>query len=298
MLLTHRKLSTLLVAFAAALAPLPAAAFSLEALFAPKAELWQRWAGHVATSTEAVDHRPWERFLKTYVAQADDGVNRAAYGRVTGADKRALDGYVNALAAIPISAYTRSEQLPYWINLYNALTVKVVLDHYPVASILDIDISPGLFANGPWNKKLVRIEGEMVSLNDIEHRILRPIWRDPRIHYAVNCASFGCPNLQPTAFTAANADALLTAAARAYVNHPRGARIEGGRLIVSSIYVWFQEDFGGSDAGVISHLERYAGPELRSRLAQVKRIGKHTYDWALNDVSDAGSVAQSGSPGS
>ncbi len=166
--------------------------------------------------------------------------------------------------------------------LYNALTVKVVLDHYPVDGIRDIDFSPGLFADGPWDKKLVEIEGEDVSLNDIEHRILRPIWRDPRIHYAVNCASIGCPNLQPTAFTAANTDALLAAAAQAYVNHPRGARVEGGKLIVSSIYVWFQEDFGGNDAGVISHLRRYADPGLRSRLSRIERIGDHFYDWSLN----------------
>ena len=296
MLLTRRNLITALIVCAAAFAPPQAAALSLEALFAPSAKLWQRWTAENPASTNAIDHRPWDRLLETYVAEEDDGVNRFAYGRVTSADKRALDDYVDGLAAVPISAYTRSEQLPYWINLYNALTVKVVLDHYPVASIFDIDISPGLFANGPWDKKLIRIEGEMVSLNDIEHRILRPIWRDPRIHYAVNCASTGCPNLQPTAFTAANAGTLLTAAARAYVNHPRGARIEGRRLIVSSIYVWFQEDFGGNDAGVISHLERYAGPELRGRLAQVDSIGEHAYDWALNDASDPGSVSQSGSP--
>ena len=159
-----------------------------------------------------------------------------------------------------------------------------MLDHYPVDGIRDIDISPGLFADGPWDKKLVEIEGEDVSLNDIEHRILRPIWRDPRIHYAVNCASIGCSNLRPTAFTAANSDALLTAAAQAYVNHPRGARVEDGKLIVSSIYVWFQEDFGGNDAGVIRHLIRYAAAGLGTRLAGVTSIHTHDYDWGLNDA--------------
>ncbi len=162
--------------------------------------------------------------------------------------------------------------------------MKVVLDHYPVDSIRDIDISPGLFADGPWDKKLVEIEGESVSINDIEHRILRPIWRDPRIHYAVNCASIGCPNLQPPAFTAANTDALLAAAAQAYVNHPRGARVEDGKLIVSSIYVWFQDDFDGTDAGVIRHITRYADAVLQSQLAGVTSINTHEYDWRLNDV--------------
>ena len=120
-------------------------------------------------------------------------------------------------------------------------------------------------------------------LDDIEHRILRPIWRDPRIHYAVNCASIGCPNLRREAATAANSEAYLEAAARDYVNHPRGSRIENGRLVVSSIYEWFQEDFGGGDGGVISHLRNYADPGLSASLEQVGEISDHDYDWALND---------------
>ena len=132
MLLTRRNLSTLLVVFAVVLLPLPATAFSLEALFAPKAKLWPRWTANDPASTAAIDHTPWDRFLETYLAPGDDGVYRVHYGRVTEADRRALDDYVDGPAVIPIGTYRRPEQLAYWINLYNALTVKVVLDHYPV----------------------------------------------------------------------------------------------------------------------------------------------------------------------
>ena len=97
----------------------------------------------------------------------------------------ALNAYVENLSRMPINDFNRAEQKAFWINLYNALTVKVVLAAYPVKSIRDIAISPGLFARGPWGKKLIEIDGETVSLNDIEHRILRPIWRDPRLHYAL-----------------------------------------------------------------------------------------------------------------
>ncbi len=257
---------------------------SIEALFAPGADLWQRWTAHDPAAAAAIDHAPWDRFAKTYVKPQPDGVNRVAYARVSAADRKALADYVAGLAGTPISAYHRDQQLAYWLNLYNALTVKLVLDHYPVASIRDIDISPGWFSDGPWNKKLVTIEGEAVSLNDIEHRILRPIWRDARVHYAVNCAAVGCPHLKPEAFTADNTEALLNAAAREYVNHPRGARIEGGRLVVSSIYVWFSEDFGGSDEAVIAHLKRYAEPDLLAGLAAAERIDGFAYDWSLNDA--------------
>jgi hypothetical protein len=93
----------------------------------------------------------------------------------------------------------------------------------------------------------------------------------------------GCPNLQAQAFSAENLDVLLDKGAREYVNHPRGARVVNGELIVSSIYVWFEEDFGGNDAGVIEHLKKYARPELRDRLEAVDRIADHEYDWSLNE---------------
>lgn len=257
---------------------------SIEALFAPSSELWPRWQAHDPASSERIDHTAWDGLLQAHLQRAPDGINRFAYGSVGAEDREALAGYIDGLTSQPISAYNRSEQFAYWINLYNALTVQVVLDHYPVDGIRDIDISPGLFADGPWDAELVTVEGEALTLNDIEHRILRPIWQDPRIHYAVNCAALGCPNLQDRAFTGDNSDALLDAAARAYVNHPRGAVVNADGLLVSSIYIWFAEDFGQDDSAIIEHLWRYAEGELATGLAQTKEIDDHAYDWSLNDA--------------
>jgi hypothetical protein len=201
----------------------------------PKSEPWPRWAAHDAGSPAVIDHGPWRRFLATYLVAGEDGVNRMRYGRVSDADRRRLEAYVETLAAMPISGFRRTEQLAYCINLYNALTAKVVLDHYPVASIRDIEISPGWLSIGPWRKKLIAVEGHELSLDDIEHRILRPIWRDPRIHYVVNCASVGCPNLRRDAYTGATVEATLTAAARDHVNNWRGVMFDGGVLYVSSL---------------------------------------------------------------
>jgi hypothetical protein len=250
---------------------------------APKAELWQRWAAHDRASTITIDHDSWDRFVRTYVARFPDGVNRVAYADVTVADHKLLESYIDKLKAIAISAYNRDEQRAYWINLYNALTVKVVLDHYPVKSIRQI--KPTLFSIGPWRRKRITVESVELSLDDIEHRILRPIWRDPRLHYALNCASIGCPNLLERAFTAANSEALLTQAAHAYVNNARGAEVRSNRLVVSSIYKWYREDFGNTDAGVIDHLQRYAEPELSAQLRRITRIAAYRYDWALNDAA-------------
>ncbi|MFA5938407.1 MAG: DUF547 domain-containing protein [Sinimarinibacterium sp.] len=257
---------------------------ALPAPAAPKAELWQRWSIHDESSTHSVDHVVWDAFLHKYVLTSADGINRVPYARVDAANRTVLKHYLRRLQTVPVSRLARAEQRAYWINLYNATTIDTVLDHYPVDSILKIDISPGLFARGPWGKKLLRVEDEEVALDDIEHRILRPIWADPRTHYAVNCASLGCPNLPNQAFTAASTDALLEQAARAYVNHPRGARVDGGKLYVSSIYAWFKADFGGNDAGVIAHLRRYADAPLAKKLAGISVIADDRYDWALNDA--------------
>ena len=253
-----------------------------QAVAAPKAELWEKWVAYNQNDSRSIDHTSWSRFLKKHVQSHSSGVNRIAYGQVSDSSRASLQAYINGLAQTPISQFNRQEQLAYWINLYNALTVKVVLDHYPVKSIRDI--KSGLFSSGPWGKKLVTVEGEQLTLDDIEHRILRPIWKDPRIHYAVNCAAIGCPNLQQAGFTAPTADRLLDQAAREFVNHPRAAKVDGGRLVVSSIYVWFQEDFGDSDKGVIEHLRQYANPRLAASLSNVMRIAADRYDWSLNGV--------------
>ena len=189
--------------------------------------------------------------------------------------------YIAILQTFSISTYNRQEQQAYWINLYNALTVSVVLAHLPVASIRDIRLS-GLFSSGPWQAKLLTIEGEKVSLDDIEHRILRPIWKDNRLHYALNCASLGCPNLAPMAYTPASIEQLLEQGARAYINHPRGVSCQDGTCTLSSIYVWFQEDFGGDSAGVRHHLRRYANDLLAAQLQAYRGKFRHDYDWHLN----------------
>jgi hypothetical protein len=268
---------TLAAAFALVLAGLSAASA------APRAEPWPRWERHDPASRTTVDHAAWDAFLRRHVQRGADGIHRLPYGAIGAADRAALEAYLARLQATPVSALARAEQRALWINFYNAATVQVVLRHYPVASIRDIDLSPGLFARGPWGARLWTVEGEKLSLDDIEHRILRPLWRDPRTHYALNCASLGCPNLAARAYTAAALEAMLDEGARAFVNHPRGASVEDGRLAVSSLYDWFADDFGG-DRGVLAHLKAHAAPPLAAALAKIDAIDDDAYDWALNDA--------------
>jgi hypothetical protein len=248
---------------------------------APSAERWPLWEAHQSSNKKVIDHSAWRDFLAHYlVTETDSGINLLRYAKVTAADRTKLAQYLIHLQNVPINEFSRPVQKAFWINLYNALTVQTILQNYPLKSIRDI--KSGWFSAGPWDLKLARISGEELSLNDVEHRILRPIWRDNRVHYAVNCASLGCPNLQPEPFTAENSERLLDQSAHDFINSPRGAHFSGSRLILSSIYDWFQSDFGDSEQGVLSHLEKFATPELAGRLIRNQGSIAYDYDWTLN----------------
>ena len=245
---------------------------------APAAELWPVWLDDNPNSATTVDHAPWQEFLDRYLRPSEDGVNRVAYGEVTAADRALLIAYLDALTTLDPRDLSRAEQFPYWINLYNALTVEVVLRHPRKGSILRM--GKGLFSIGPWGDSLIKVAGVDLSLDDIEHRILRPIWKDHRIHYAVNCASIGCPNLAREAYTPENTERLLAQGETDYVNHDRGVSLDG-RLRLSSIYKWYRSDFGETEQDVLSYLARHR-PELAEQLnAHTGRVD-YRYDWNLN----------------
>ncbi|MEL6408900.1 MAG: DUF547 domain-containing protein [Pseudomonadota bacterium] len=270
-------LRKLAIVFFAAL--IPTGALANWSSSAPKAH--KSWVGHNPANTQAIDHSEWSRLLGKYIKRDGSGLNRFAYGKVSAADKAALDNYIDSLSKVKITDRSRAVQKAYWINLYNALTVDLILDNYPVSSIRDI--KSGLISIGPWGKELVKVENRDLSLDNIEHNILRPIWQDARIHYAVNCASVGCPNLHNKAFTARNTEKLLDQLARDYVNSPRGLSISNDRVTVSKIYKWFAYDFGNSEDAVLQHLGKYATADRRAALQKVGRIDNSRYDWALNE---------------
>lgn len=233
----------------------------------------------------------FDALLARYVKASADGVNRIDYAKwkASAQDLTSLNGYISQLAARAPSKMPRNDAFAFWCNLYNAVTLNVVLDRYPVASIRDIK-SDGLFDPkaylGPWRTKRVTVEGRSYSLDEIENDVLRPVFKDPRVHYAINCASYGCPNLRTKAWSAASLDADLDAAAASYINHPRGVTaLPGNKLKVSSIYKWFSADFGGDDAGVVAHLRKYAGATLAAALSKQPAIAEDGYDWSLNDVA-------------
>jgi len=225
-------------------------------------------------------HADWTRLLKKYVKAGSDGITRVDYAGLAASktDRAALDAYIAGFAEADLSAKTDAN-FAAWANLYNAVTVRHIVGRYPVKSIKDG------YLTGPWKEVKVRAGGAEVSLDAIEHKILRKVWGTLEVHYAINCASYSCPNLPAKAWEAASLKKDLDAAARAYINSPRGVTVTAKGLVASEIYNWFEADFGGSKDAVIAHLLKYADPALAEKIRAKPKIVRYQYDWSLNDAA-------------
>ncbi|MEL6303454.1 MAG: DUF547 domain-containing protein [Bacteroidota bacterium] len=211
------------------------------------------------------DHTSWNTLLQTYV---DDTGNVDYKGFLS--EKTALQDYLDSLSkTVPDSDWNREEALAFYINLYNAATVALVLDHYPIQSIKEIP--------NRWKRKWIALGDKTTSLNDIEHKILRKM-DEPRIHFAINCASYSCPKLLNQAFTSDNLERLLDKTAVDFVNDPKRNRFEGGRAELSQIFKWYKSDFTENGS-----LRSYINQFIENPLGEAAKISFMDYDWSLNE---------------
>ena len=206
----------------------------------------------VATSVNAFDHAPWDALLKKNVVVLEGG--KASKVRYESVDRTALKAYLGSLSAVgeqEFNGWPRGEQMAFLINAYNAFTVAKVLTRYPeLRSIWDFG---KLFGN-PFKDEFFTLLGRKSSLDRVEHELLRKRYRDPRLHYAVNCASIGCPMLREEAYVAARLDPQLDEQATRFLSDRSRNRYRDGRLEVSKIFDWFKEDFEPRQA----YFARYA----------------------------------------
>jgi len=262
----------------------------IQEIFAPRSLLWEKWKKRNQENKKKISHELWGSVLsKNLFLDPKSKINLFNYKKISKEDREKLNLYIKKLESFSISKYSWVEQKAYWINLYNAVTVQLIIKHYPLKTIKNIEIIKNHAKFGPWDAKILKIENVLVSLNDIEHRILRPLTKDPRIHYALNCASIGCPSLNKVPFTSKNTENLLEKSSFDFVNHPRGVSFKKGELHVSSLYIWFRSDFLGDglkgDEGVINHLKKYAKGSLKKMLDKYQEdIIGHSYNWNLNSL--------------
>ena len=235
-------------------------------------------------SPYGVDHSAWDAFLAKYVVTDSQGINRVRYGQVSQQDRSALQCYLQQLQSTDIRTLNRNDQLAFWFNLYNARTVALVVDKYPIRSVRQIKQKFTDFV-GPFDDEgAVNVLGKSLSLNDIESRIVRPGWNDPRIHYALNCASYGCPNLAPTAWTGHDLNERLDSAAYQFINSNRAVKRGLLGLRVSKIYKWYGGDFGGDDQSILNHISQYADCNTQNKISGQQKIRGYFYDWSLSDA--------------
>lgn len=230
----------------------------------------------------SIDHSAFDGLLTAYVKPDAQAYNRVDY-RGLKARHGALKAYLAALEAVDPVSLSRNEAYAYWINLYNAKTLDVVLEAFPVSSIKKINLGGSfLFGAGPWKAKLLTVNGAALSLDDVEHEIVRPLFKDEMTHYGLNCAAYTCPNLATQAYTGANVTALLRRNGADYVNHPRGVSISNDRITASKVYSWYSGDFGGKGK-LKGHWAALAAPDKAARIATAS-ISRYEYDWTLNTI--------------
>ena len=225
------------------------------------------WANTVA------DHSIYAELLNKYVINGK--VDYAGFK----SEEAKLDRYLKLLEAVDSKSLSQNEQFAFYANAYNAWTIKLILSRYPdVKSIKDL----GSLFKSPWKKEIVRLEGRVMSLDNVEHDILRPRFKDPRVHFAINCAAISCPPLRNEPYRGDILNDQLNDSTRSFLNDPRGYRFNGNDFYVSRIFKWFAEDF---DNDVLGFYLKYAQEDLKQKLETNRdkiKIKYLDYDWGLN----------------
>jgi hypothetical protein len=212
------------------------------------------------------NHAEWNTLLKKYV-DINGNVNYKAFQK----DKSALDTYLNILAEnSPSENWSKNEKLAYYINIYNAATVMLILDNYPVKSIKDI--------KNPWGVEWIKIGKEIYSLGDIEHKILRKM-EEPRIHFAINCASYSCPKLLNKAYLPSTLEVQLEKMTYDFINDSTRNKISENTLQLSNIFKWYKGDFTKNNS-----LINYLQPYTKFTISAKAKINYLNYDWSLNEI--------------
>ncbi len=234
---------------------------------------------NTAMAADTMNHSEYDALLKTYVK--DGAVNYAALKK----DRKALDAYVDTsktLIRIQFLQWSKDEQLAYLINLYNAATLQLIVDHYPVKSIKDI----GSLFKGPWDQPVIQRFGETITLNDLEHEIIRKDYDEPRIHVALVCAAKSCPRLRSEAYTGADLERQLSEGMQGFLQDKEKNRLaaDGKTLHLSSIFSWYGKDFTKKGNTLLDYLKPYMTEAdqgvLKNNTVKLRYL---PYDWSLNE---------------
>jgi hypothetical protein len=235
------------------------------------------------------EHKDWTELLKKVVRTKPDGSSDVHYQGVL-RDPVLLNRYLKNLGNLKqdeFDKFSKSEQMAFYINAYNAFTVKLVIDHYPVPSIKKI----GGILSSPWKMKFFRLFGREMTLDEVEHTILRKKYKEPRIHFAVNCASIGCPALRAEAFVGSRLDEQLAQQTQLFLRDKSRNYIDDAKnkVFLSKIFNWFEEDFTANGSSVQSFVATFMtdDPKIQEKLRKnAYDISYTDYNWDLNSAKN------------
>jgi len=253
----------------------------------PPAKLIVFWDDFEEASGIQVKHQPFQDILDLYLDRQDfSGVNRFDYERVSEADHDKLNEYLDYLQRLDPRQFNRAEAKSYWINLYNAGVIELVIAAYRSGSVETIrELRSGMFSAGPWKRKIFTVTMQKMSLDDIQHGVIRPIWQDHRTHFVLTKATIGGANLPQAVLTAQNIEEVLENAQKGYLSHPRAVRLDGDVLVLSSLFDWYASDFADDEATFLEFLRGYVPANIASPLSSSGDT-RFEYDWALNKPGD------------
>lgn len=216
----------------------------------------------------ALSHDKFDALLRRYVSSSGK-VDYKSFKK----EQSELEAYISLLQNnAPKSDWSKNKEMAYWINLYNAFTIQTILEEYPVKSIMDID------GGKVWDKRTISVGGKSYTLNDIEKKQLLKRFREPRVHFAVNCAAASCPPLLNKAWTEENIQRYMSKQARAFINNSTHNSLSANSVQLSQIFNWYADDFGGKDK-VLSYIQKYSSTEINKNA----KVSFKTYNWSLNN---------------
>ncbi len=229
-----------------------------------------------------VNYESYEKFLSSSMIRGGDGVSRLHIGQINNSDRRLLNESLSAMMRAQPSTLNPDAAKAYWINLYNLLVINILLENWPVNDIRTAEGGSTLIpASQIWNTDRIIVQGVELSLDDIEHKILRSYFRDPRIHFALALHTFSSPYPLNRPYRGTTIDSDLDEAGRKYVNRIGIVRTRTDGLILPTILRWYQEDFGNNEAEAILFLNHFAEGKTAAILKGKTEIGAYEYDWKL-----------------
>jgi len=242
---------------------------------APAAKEIKFWNDFEPTSQLKVDNSSWQSILDKYLDTSHaSGIHRFNYAAVSSTDKALLASYIAQMQSMEPRQLNRARSKAYWFNLFNAAVVYEILDKEARESVREL-------GNRLWRSNRFNISMQKMSLDDIEHGILRPIFDDPRVHFGFIAGTIGAANLPAQAFSAENVEDLLEANTRTFLSQPRGVRTNGEELILSTVFKWYRTDFGQNIAEVKNFIKQYVSPETAELIDNTQYVN-YQYDWSLN----------------